>query len=179
MPSSATPVQLIDPDTNRPYRTGAGESTSVNQTNGSQKTQVVGPTGTVGTVRPLGQQLDNTDAGQVVTATVQYFNTQTSAFTGLVGDSQGLSVVNRGGGSIATGQVSVTTSSTLVVAARTARQKVTITPTSSTVFYVGNAGVTTTTGLYVAAGAAITLDTSAAIYAVGASALTVSFVEYF
>jgi len=85
----------------------------------------------------------------------------------------------RGSASMATGQASVSTSASLVVAARAGRVKVTITPTSATVFYVGNAGVTATNGLYVPAGAAVTMDTQAAIYAVGAAALTVSYVEYY
>lgn len=84
-----------------------------------------------------------------------------------------------GTASIATGQVAVGTTSTLVVAGRALRQKVTLSPTSSVVYYVGNNGVTTSNGLYVAAGGVLTLDTTAAVYAIGASALTVSFVEYF
>jgi len=87
--------------------------------------------------------------------------------------------VHRGGQTIATGQAAVGTTSTLVVAARSGRQKVTLTPTTSTVYYIGATGVTASTGLYVAAGAAITLDTAAAVYAVGSAALTVSYIEYY
>jgi len=88
---------------------------------------------------------------------------------------------DKGGESMATGQVAVTTSATLVVAARTGRQKVTLSSTTAVVFYVGNIGVTSATGLYVAAaaGASITLDTAAAVYAVGASAVTISYIEFY
>ena len=79
----------------------------------------------------------------------------------------------------ATGQVAVTTSATLVAAARATRQRIIISPTSSVVFYVGNAGVTSGTGVYVAAGASITLDTTSAVYAVGASNVTLSYVELY
>lgn len=88
---------------------------------------------------------------------------------------------NVGGGNMATGQVAVGTTATLVVAARAARQRVTITSTSAVVFYVGNSNVTAVTGAYVAGatGASITLDTGAAVYAVGAAAVTVSYVELY
>lgn len=96
------------------------------------------------------------------------------------GDNYGNAFVSaRGALSINTGQAAVTTSASLVVAARPGRSKVTLTPTSATVFYVGGAGVTTGTGLYVAAGGAVTIETMAAVYAVAATALTVSFLETF
>jgi hypothetical protein len=97
----------------------------------------------------------------------------------LRGDTTGLHVVNKGGATIATGHVAVTTSATLVAAARAGREKITLSPTSSVVYYVGATGVTSATGLYVAAGEAITLDTAAAVYAVGESAVTISFVELY
>lgn len=86
-----------------------------------------------------------------------------------------------GSPSLATGQVAVTTSATQVVPARAGRLAVTITATSAVVFYVGGSGVTTATGAYAggAAGASITVPTQAAVFAVGASALTVSYMETF
>lgn len=86
-----------------------------------------------------------------------------------------------GSGSFATGQVSVTTSATSVVPARPGRQAVTITSTSAVAFYVGNASVTTSNGHFVvaAAGAGVTIPTAAAVFAVGASSLTVSYLETF
>ncbi|WP_420140148.1 hypothetical protein [Sphingomonas sp.] len=83
------------------------------------------------------------------------------------------------GSTIATNQVAVTTSATQVVPARAGRQSITISSTSAVVFYLGGSGVTTSNGLYVAgsAGASITLATSAAVYAIGASAVTLSYIE--
>lgn len=91
------------------------------------------------------------------------------------------SVQSVGAPSIATGQVSVGTSSTLIAAARTGRQAITVVSTTALVFYVGNTGVTTATGQYVAAaaGASITINTSAAIYGVAAAPVTVSYMEAF
>ena len=91
----------------------------------------------------------------------------------------GLNVVYRGGSTLATGQIALGTTSTLIAAARTARQKITISPTSATLFYVGATGVTAANGLYVAAGASITLDTQAAVYGVAPSAVTVSYIELY
>lgn len=95
------------------------------------------------------------------------------------GDSNGAFSVSKGGSNMATGQVAVTTSATLVAAARAGRQMITLSPTTAVVYYVGNTGVTSSTGLYVAAGASITLETAAAVYAVGASAVTISYIEFY
>lgn len=96
------------------------------------------------------------------------------------GNNQGMNVNAIGGAAIATGQVSVGTSPTLIVAARPGRQEVTVTPTASTVFYVGATGVTTTTGLYVPAGQSVTIKTGAAVYGVVASGtLLVSEIELY
>ncbi len=82
---------------------------------------------------------------------------------------------------IATGQVSVGTSSTLVVAARTGRTSVTITMLGGVDAYLGVTGVTTSTGtlLLGAKGASFTLNTSAAVYGVAASTVSVSYEEEF
>lgn len=101
--------------------------------------------------------------------------------TGRYQDAEGVfgEVQIGGSGVIATGQVAVTTSDTLVCAARAGRNSVTISSASAVAFYVGATGVTSSTGLYVAAvaGASITLDTAAAVYAVGASNLTLTYIE--
>lgn len=85
------------------------------------------------------------------------------------------------GSQLASNQVPVTTAATLVVAARAGRQSVTISSTSAVVFYVGGSGVTVANGLYVAgtAGASVTLTTSAAVYAIGAANVTLSYLESF
>lgn len=93
------------------------------------------------------------------------------------GDTTGSYVVSKGGNGLATAQVTVGTSAVVATAARPGRQKVTLTSTAA--FYVGGAGVTAATGFLVPAGAAVTLDTAAAVYAVAAAAGTVSVLELF
>ena len=90
-----------------------------------------------------------------------------------------------GSQSIATGQLSVGTSAALLVAARagavgTGRMAVVITNTGTATIYVGNSGVTTSTGLAIPAGQSIRLLTGAAIYAVsGTASQTASYLEEF
>lgn len=95
--------------------------------------------------------------------------------------SDGFSVVSRGGASLATGQVSIATTSTLLVAARATRQRVTISVGAANTCAFGNTGVTTTTGfpLQPVAGATMTLDTGAALFAACSATTTVSYVELF
>lgn len=121
------------------------------------------------------------NSGLVVWSQNQYLDPATSTLTRARGDTIGGYVVSKGGANIVTNQVNVGTSATLVVAARTGRQKVTLTSTSAVVFYVGGATVTAANGLYVAAaaGASVTLDTAAAVYAVGGAAVTISYAEFY
>lgn len=89
-------------------------------------------------------------------------------------------VFDVGGASIASGQVSVGTSATQIVAARAMRKEVVIVNTSTTIVYLGASGVTTGTGLYLAgvAGQLIKLRTAAAVYGIVATGTeTVSFME--
>lgn len=88
-------------------------------------------------------------------------------------------LAGQGSASIATVQKNVTTTASKIVNARPGRTKVTITPTSAVVFYVGPSGVTAANGLYVAAGATVTLDTAAEVWAVGAAAVTLTAIEFF
>lgn len=85
----------------------------------------------------------------------------------------------QGSGSIATAQRAVTTTKSKIVNARAGRIKVTVTPTTNVVFYLGDSTVTTGSGLYVAAGSTVTLDTQAEVWAVGAAAVTLSVIEFF
>lgn len=231
MPTSATPVQLVNPDTGIPYAASSGTPAA---TDGSNNRRVVGDsnagvadsgsapvkvggvfTSTLPTLsngQRSNLQLDASGRLIVKIADSRFARSgfangynQFSSFNLFAddggsgplnvvngyqdpvtnngftarGDTIGAHVVSKGGASIATGQISVGTTATQVVAARTGRQKVTLSPTSSTVYYVGSTGVTTTTGLYVPAGGTITLDTAAAIFAVGAAALTISYIEFF
>lgn len=76
---------------------------------------------------------------------------------------------------ISPGQVSVTTSATQIVAARSGRSSVVITTAGTDTVYIGTSAVTTTTGipLYNVQGASITLDTSAAVYGIATTTTTV------
>lgn len=109
----------------------------------------------------------------------RYFNG--TGWIPVLGDTTGAYVVSKGGASLATGQVSVTTSSTLVAAARTGRSKVTMSVGAANTCAFGNTGVTTTTGFPLAptVGASLTLDTAAAIYAACSATTTVSFIEQY
>jgi hypothetical protein len=86
-----------------------------------------------------------------------------------------------GGGSttITTGQVSCGTSSTPLVAARAGRSRVKITMNGAVDAFIGVTGVTVATGdlLVGTKGTAMTIETSAALFCVAASAVTVSYLE--
>lgn len=82
---------------------------------------------------------------------------------------------------MATGQVSCGTSSTALVAARAGRSRVKITMVGAVDAFVGNTGVAVGTGdlLVGTKGSTMTLETSAAVFCVAASAVTVSFIEMY
>ena len=97
-----------------------------------------------------------------------------------------------GSGSIVSGQATVGTSSTLIVAARTGvggygsgvagtgRQSVTISNGGTATIFVGPTGVTTSNGLAIAQNTAVTLNTAAAVYGVVAAATQpASYLETF
>jgi len=87
-----------------------------------------------------------------------------------------------GSGSFATGQVSITTSATQIVAARAGRRAVLVVQHGTTVVSVGASGVTTSTGVRLPGtdGAALVVATSAALFGIVASGTqTVSFIELF
>lgn len=75
-----------------------------------------------------------------------------------------------GGTTIATGQVTLSTSSGTVCAASTGRRVVTMRNTDASIsVYLGATGVTTSTGYLVKAGESLTLTTTATIAGVAAS----------
>lgn len=84
--------------------------------------------------------------------------------------------VAKGGSTIATSQVAVGTTATLIAAARTGRAKIGVTVTTAVQCAFGPAGVTLSTGwpLAAVAYAADQWDTAAALYGVCASAATVA-----
>lgn len=96
------------------------------------------------------------------------------------GDTTGAYVVQKGTATVANGQISVATTNTQIVAARTGRGRVTITNLGTTDVFIGVTGVTTTNGQLLAGtkGASITLHTSAAIFGiVGTGTQSVSYIE--
>lgn len=76
-----------------------------------------------------------------------------------------------GSSAVATAQVGVAASSTLVAAARLGRNAVTVQNLGTTAVYLGPSGVTTATGLLLpgSVGASVTIPTSAAVYGVAAT----------
>jgi hypothetical protein len=98
------------------------------------------------------------------------------------GDTTGAYVIGKGGSNMASGQVSVGTTATLIAAARPGRQKIAVTVTTATQCAFGGSTVTLTTGFPLApvAYVADSWDTSGALYAVCATAATtVGFRELF
>lgn len=89
--------------------------------------------------------------------------------------------IARGTSSMATGQVAMTAQNTLylVAAARANRRSITFVPTSQFTYFYGNADLTLTNGAAAVNGAAITLETTAAVYVRSSSAGTMTFVEHF
>ncbi len=87
----------------------------------------------------------------------------------------------RGGASIATGQVTVGTTATQIVAARALRQKVGVTVTTAVQCAFGNPGVTLATGwpLAAVAYASDNWDTAGALFGVCASTATVGYREQY
>ena len=80
--------------------------------------------------------------------------------------------------SFSTAQVSVGATPTLIAAARTGRDMVTIINHGTTLTFIGSAGVTITTGFLLPANAALTIPTTAAVYGVvEAATQTVSVLE--
>lgn len=97
------------------------------------------------------------------------------------GTDVGTYTLSRGLTSIATGQVSVGTTATLVAAARVGRGRITVNVGAANTCAFGNSGVASTSGypLQPVAGASTFFETGAAIYAVCSATTTVGFVENF
>jgi hypothetical protein len=77
-----------------------------------------------------------------------------------------------------TSQVAVTTAATKVVPGSPGRDTVTLYNTGSATAYVGNtANVTTLTGFPIVAGAALVMEATADIYAIGAAATTLAVLQ--
>jgi hypothetical protein len=147
----------------------------------TQSVSITGPlpagTNTLGSVT-----VTNFPAMQPVSGSVTVSNfPATQPVSGSVAITGTVSTIARGTGSMATGQVAITggAAAVQVVAARATRRSVTIVPTSQFTYFYGNAGVTQTTGAAAPNGAAITLETTAAVFVVSGSGGTMTFVEHF
>jgi len=108
--------------------------------------------------------------------------TNTAGAIGFYLATNSLNAVSRGASTLATGQVAVGTTATQIVAARTLRGSVKITNLSTVDIYIGNSGVTTTTGdlLPGTRGASITVPVSVALFGIGAAAgASVSFMDVY
>lgn len=79
---------------------------------------------------------------------------------------------------IATGQVTVLTAALLICQARGDRKRITIV-NGATAVVIGTSAVTTVTGVALAAGAQLVLETTAAVYGIGAASSPVSYIEEF
>lgn len=89
---------------------------------------------------------------------------------------------DQGASTIANGQVTVASTSTEIVPARSGRRAVVIINLGATDVYLGTTGVTTSTGLYLmgTAGASVQIPTSAAVYGVvGSGTQAVSYMEVY
>lgn len=152
--------------------TPSSSVTTVQGTNGGTPVNVQG-TGIAGTPATGVVTVQGIASGTPQNVTVA---TALPAGTNLIG-----AFIPRGGATLATNQISVATTSTLVVAARTTRQRVTLNVGAANTCAFGNTGVTTTTGfvLQPVAGASVTLDTAAAVYAACSATTTVSYIEQY
>jgi len=90
------------------------------------------------------------------------------------GDTTGQYVVAKGTATLTSGQVSVGTTATQIVAAQAGRGRLTITVDAAVKCYIGPSGVTTTTGypLQATAGATHTMNTAAPVFMVCGQAAT-------
>lgn len=121
-------------------------------------------------------RVSTTGTGFVVATTA---TTEISTLANLSIPAQALSV---GNASFSTGQVTVAASATAIVAARAGRGAVTIVNHGTIPVIIGDATVTTSTGVLLAGivGASITISTSANIYGIVASGTQlVSYAEIF
>jgi hypothetical protein len=85
--------------------------------------------------------------------------------------------VLNGAQNVATGQVTVATTATLVVTRRATRRSIGILNSGSNTIYLGGPTVTTTTGHQLPSGAFIGIPTTAEIWAIAATSSSVTFVE--
>ncbi len=159
----------------------AEQAVQANQTSGTQKTIVRAPYSAPADGSPLSTvnliEGPNAGTGGFLAVHNFYYDPAAGTVKYQRGDDRGAFVVAKGSASLATGQVSVGTTATLIRAADTGRTSITVLVGAANGCAFGNSGVTLTTGylLPATAGATDTTATSAALYGVCTAATTVSY----
>jgi hypothetical protein len=87
--------------------------------------------------------------------------------------------VLNGAQNVATGQVTVATTATLIIARRATRRAVGILNTGANTVFIGAAGVTATTGHQLTPGSFVGLPTVAEVWGIGSGSSLVTFTEVF
>ena len=129
-----------------------------------------------------GNEFQTSQSGKAVAGVVQMCINGSNIAVPCGSASSPILTTQTGSANIATGQVTVGTTATLVMAARAGRISGKVTDLGTTDIYCGPSGVTTATGDLLAGvkGGAITIQTGAAIYCVVATGTQpVSFMESF
>lgn len=85
--------------------------------------------------------------------------------------------VLNGAQNIATGQVTIATTATLIATCRNTRRSLGILNTGANTVYIGPVNVTTTTGHALPSGSFVGLPSMAEVWGIGVSASSVTFVE--
>lgn len=148
-----------------------------------QTTQPISGTVSVGNFPAIQQIADN--GGSLTTDTPQLpatIGAKTAALSlSTTPSTDGVwPVVDRASAAIATGQVQVNnTAAVQVVPARAGRRSVTLAPSTQFTYFVGNAGVTITTGFAVLNGGAVTLHTAGAVFVIANASGPMTFLETF
>lgn len=129
----------------------------------------------------IGIPVDSDGGVRPTVSAMLAFNSGTNNYQAPIVDSNGLWTVAKGGSNLATGQVSVGTTATLIAAARAGRQRIQVIVGAANACALGTAAVTLTTGyaLPAVAGTSDTSDTAAALYAVCSAATTISYKELY
>lgn len=169
--------------------TADGISTSANQTNGSQKSQIVdGANATVGPVQTIGGTnylpvvlaASGTPGATVPTRAVQVAGSDGTNLQSISVTSTGVVNTTRVGGTMNTGQVSIGSTSTLILAANANRKRLVLVNMGTTNVFIGNSGVTIGTGqlLLGIAGYPIPVYFTGNVYGiVGTGTQTIAYLE--
>ena len=158
--------------------TAAALANSANQV--AAQNQAHADAGTIATAAAGG--LTNTQLTAAALATASGQAAQATALVQLHTDltpSGGVPIKGLSSANFLPSQITIGTTSTLIVAARAGRVNVTIYNASSATEYIGPSGVTPSTGFPIPAGQALSVATTAALYGVAASSASAAEYETF